>query len=268
MEKVIEWEARDGVPLFLFTPKTLLEAQPDRFQEPLSFPQEVWEKPWPGQTPSQRHRNKIPKKSSQEKPKESEATSSSGAGSSQTIIQQLVATTYDNRSDVPYVSSSLQSNFSAARSSDRRIPMCAKSGDSCIRPKTRSIYMCEGGDVSSGGPTVSYYPTSRQHDTTPSNTNSLPPHPTTTLPPDREGFSGYPTAKFISTQNQSLQVRRKCGWELKVERELKIVTDYTGIENIVHVFGHFGTKLQTTISVRNQRRCPTLCGGKLQTQGN
>ena len=92
--------------------------------------------------------------------------------------------------------------------------------------------MCEGGDVSSGGSTVSYYPTSRQHDTTPSNTNSLPPHPTTTSPPDLEGFSGYPTTKITSNQNQKLHVGRKCGWELKVERELKIVTDYTGIETL------------------------------------
>ena len=87
MEKIIEWEARDGEPQFIYTPETFLEAQPDRFQEPLSFTQEVWEKPWPGQTPSQRHRNKIPKKSGQENLKGSEATSSSGAGSSQTIIQ-------------------------------------------------------------------------------------------------------------------------------------------------------------------------------------
>ena len=32
MEKVIEWEARDGEPLLIFTPKTLLEAEPDRYQ--------------------------------------------------------------------------------------------------------------------------------------------------------------------------------------------------------------------------------------------
>ena len=92
--------------------------------------------------------------------------------------------------------------------------------------------MCEGGDVGSGGSTVSYYPTSRQHDTTPSNTNSLPHHPTTTLPPHREDFSGFPTTKIASNSNQSLQVGQKCGWELEVERELKIVTDYMGIETL------------------------------------
>ena len=71
IEKVIKTEASQGLPLLIFTARTLLSAEPDRYQSRQYFPQEVWDKPWPGQVPSERRRNKIPKKWSQGAPKPS-----------------------------------------------------------------------------------------------------------------------------------------------------------------------------------------------------
>ena len=180
---MIGWEARDGEPLFIFTPTTLLEAEPDRFREHRPLTQEVWEKPWPGQVPSERRKNKMPKTSGQEPIEDSGAASSSGAGGSPNIIQQLVASTYDNSSDAPYVSSSLQSNFPAAKSSDCRIPKSAKSGDSSSRPKTRSIYIYICVKVVTSVVVVPQFPIIPQHaSTTPHHRTRilyhiiLPPH--------------------------------------------------------------------------------------------
>ena len=61
IEKVVKTEAKEGIPLFLFTGETLLSAEPDTYKAQQYFPQEVWEKPWPGQVPSERQRNKMPK---------------------------------------------------------------------------------------------------------------------------------------------------------------------------------------------------------------
>ena len=56
IEKVVRTEAKEGIPLFLFTGETLLNAEPDTFRSQQSFEFEVLEKP-----PSDRFRNKIPK---------------------------------------------------------------------------------------------------------------------------------------------------------------------------------------------------------------
>ena len=56
MEKLLEWEAAEGLPLFIFTARSLLEAGPDVCSAQQYFPDEAWEKPWPGQ----KARNKFP----------------------------------------------------------------------------------------------------------------------------------------------------------------------------------------------------------------
>ena len=60
------------------------------------------------------------------------------------------------------------------------------------------------------------------------------------MPPYADSFSGFETSKTKSNQTKHLDDGHKCGWELKVERELKIVTDYSGMETLCMSLGILG----------------------------
>ena len=42
MEKLLDWEAQEGLPLLVFTANTLIEAEPDRFQAQQYFSKDIW----------------------------------------------------------------------------------------------------------------------------------------------------------------------------------------------------------------------------------
>merc|ERR1711994_647998 len=93
--------------------------------------------------------------------------------------------------------------------------------------------MVDGDCACSGGSTISIEPTTPHHDTTPPNTTPSPLHHTTPLPTTssyHEDFSGLESKSNHQTKHR--EDERKCGWELKVERELRVVTDYSGIETL------------------------------------
>ena len=78
LARLLELEAAHGLPLFIFTAWSLLEAGPDVYKPQQYFPAETWTQ--------QKSKNKIPAATNPVQDVQQE----SSAGSSQDVIQQLV----------------------------------------------------------------------------------------------------------------------------------------------------------------------------------